>query len=297
MTRSTPTRRSRRHEVPRPFLKWAGGKTQLLGALVERLPSRFDRYFEPFCGGAALFFKLQPEHAILSDSNPELVNCYRVVREQVDELILALGRHRYDRDHYYEVRELSPSDLPPVERAARTIFLNRTGYNGLYRVNRRGQFNVPFGRYKNPKILDEENLRACSRALGKAKILEGDFEEVAADARRGDIVYFDPPYVPMSRTSDFTAYVQAGFGTEDQARLARLFSALAERDVAVVLSNSDVESVRALYRGFRIDTVSASRSINSRGEKRGKVAEVVVSHVGDERETRTGDPARTVAGG
>ena len=269
---------------PRPFLKWVGGKTQLLEQLGPLLPAAFRRYYEPFVGGAALFFDLRaarPEMpAFLRDVNTELVDCYVAVRDHVDSLIEELRGHRYESEHYYEVRAQRPADLPLARRAARTIFLNKTGYNGLYRVNRSGQFNVPFGRFTNPLFCDVENLRACSRALQGVSIEQGDFTSVLRHAKKGDFVYFDPPYVPLSPTSDFTAYIPGGFREPEQRQLAKVFGKLAQRGVQVMLSNSDTKLVRDLYAGFRIDVVYASRSVNSNGARRGKLPEIVVRSYG-----------------
>jgi len=264
----------------RPFLKWAGGKGQLMAQLQPLLPAKPPRrYFEPFVGSAALFFALRPEEATLSDVNAELVDCYRAVQTDVDGVVEALSAHRYEERAFYRVREQDPGKLSLPERAARTIYLNKTGYNGLYRVNRAGRFNVPFGRYTNPGFASTEslaNLRACSRALAGVRLLVRDFGDVERDAREGDLVYFDPPYVPVSDTSDFTAYVPGGFGPREQERLVSVVHALTARGVLVMLSNSDAPVVRDLYARYRIDVVSAARSINSRATRRGKIAEVVV---------------------
>src|SRR5262249_15284892 len=197
------------------------------------VPRSYDRYFEPFLGGGALFFDLRPKNGLLSDVNPELVDCYVVVRDHVEELIRALREHRHDAKHFYAVRKADPSTLPLVARAARTIFLNKTGFNGLYRVNRAGRFNVPFGRYAKPKICDADNLRACSDALGNVQLSVRDFADAVAGARKGDFVYFDPPYVPVSRTSTFTAYAAGGFGPDAQVRLSEVFGQLSDRKVWV----------------------------------------------------------------
>jgi DNA adenine methylase len=275
---------TRGDEAARPFLKWAGGKSQLMAQLQPLLPARpARRYFEPFVGSAALFFALRPEEATLSDVNAELVDCYRAVQTEVDGVIEALSAHRYEEQAYYRVREQDPAELSLGQRAARTIYLNKTGYNGLYRVNRAGRFNVPFGRYTNPGFASREsleNLRACSRALAGVRLIVRDFGEVERDAREGDLVYFDPPYVPLSDTSDFTAYVAGGFGPREQERLASVVHALTARGVLVMLSNSDTPVVRDLYARYRIDVVSAARSINSRASRRGKIAEVVVRNYG-----------------
>ena len=272
--------RTRGADEPRPFLKWAGGKGQLLEQLRPLLPPRIEgRYFEPFVGSAALFFALRPTAATLSDVNRELVDCYRAVRKRVSDVIAALKSHEYEESRYYMVRGQQPADLELPVRAARTIYLNKTGYNGLYRVNRAGRFNVPFGRYTNPGFRSAEsieNLRACSRVLRSASLAVRDFGEVASHARRGDFVYFDPPYVPLSDTSDFTSYVPGGFGQPEQERLAAVFAELSRAGVQAMLSNSDTPAVRELYASYRIETVTASRSINSRATHRGKVREVVV---------------------
>lgn len=266
--------------APRPFLKWVGGKTQLLEQIEPLLPSRFERYFEPFVGGAALFFALRArglaKSAVLSDVNRELVDCYVAIRDHVEAVIRALRAHRYEREHYYAVRAWKPADLEPAARAARTIFLNKTGYNGLYRVNRSGQFNVPFGRFTNPSFCDPDTLRACSRALRGVAIENRDFSGVLEEARRGDFVYFDPPYVPLSPTSDFTAYIPGGFGEVQQRKLAAVFAKLAKRGVHAMLSNSETPFVRELYGHFHVDVVHASRSVNSNAARRGKLHEVVV---------------------
>jgi DNA adenine methylase len=261
----------------RPFLKWAGGKGQLLEQLRPLLPHTFGRYYEPFAGGAAMFFALGPQGGVLADVNAELIDCYRATKKDVEGVIGALRSYEYGAEPYYRARAKDPMALPLVERAARTIYLNRTGYNGLYRVNRAGRFNVPMGRYTNPMLCDAPNLRACSAALRAAKLVVDDFEEVAGGARRGDFVYFDPPYVPLSGTADFTSYAPGGFGADQQRRLATLFARLARRGVHAMLSNSDTPAVRALYRDFPIACVLAARHINSRGSRRGKVAEVVVT--------------------
>lgn len=266
--------------TPRPFLKWVGGKTQLLEQMQPLMPTTFRRYFEPFVGGAAVFFDLRARRpeipAYLRDVNAELVDCYTAVRDHVELVIKALRDHKYEETHYYAVRAQKPADLSLAKRAARTIFLNKTGYNGLYRVNRSGQFNVPFGRFTKPLFCDVENLRACSRALRGVSIEVGDFSTILKQAKKGDFVYFDPPYVPVSPTSDFTAYIPGGFGEAEQKKLAKVFAKLAARGVHVMLSNSDTKLVRDLYADFTIDTVYASRSVNSNAARRGKLPEVVV---------------------
>lgn len=268
--------------MTRPFLKWAGGKGRLLKQLRPLLPptDSFNHYYEPFVGSGALFFALRPARATLSDSNSELIDCYRAVRDQVEALIAALQTHRYEKEYYYEVRAWDPAVLELPQRAARTIFLNRTGYNGLYRVNKKGRFNVPFGRYKNPRICDAENLRACSAALKGVELLVCSFEKLHERVAPGDFVYFDPPYVPLSGTANFTSYMPGGFGQTEQEELARLFTALDGRGACLMQSNSDTPLVRRLYAAFTIDTILARRNINSNAGRRGHVREVVIRNCG-----------------
>lgn len=275
-------------EAAAPFLKWAGGKGALLEQYERFFPTRRVRaYFEPFVGSGAVFFHLRGRgiaaHYRLSDINSELINAYCVLRDQPDALIERLRAHQqqHSRQHYYAVRDMDRADgwphaFDPVTRAARLIYLNRTCYNGLWRVNRRGHFNVPMGRYRNPRILDEGRLRVASLALQGVVIVGETAEEAVREAQAGDFVYFDPPYVPLSRTAHFTAYYTEGFGEQEQRALAETFRRLAERGCLIMLSNSDTPLVRELYRGFRIETVQATRRINSRAERRGLIGEVVV---------------------
>lgn len=283
ITPSKPLSRRRGHGVtPRPFLKWVGGKGQLLEQIFEQLPERFRRYHEPFTGGGAVFFglsrtgRLAKKRAYLSDVNSELVDTYTAIKLDVDEVIEALGVHHYDSDYYYEVRAQDPSLLSKPERAARMIFLNRCGFNGLYRVNRKGIFNVPFGRYTNPLICDENNLRQASRALQKVVIKNEGFEAIAKRAQAGDLVYFDPPYVPISDTASFVGYAKNGFTPDDQEKLACIVEDLSDRGVHCILSNSDAPWVVKRYSRFQVNIVPARRSINSKASKRGPVGEVVV---------------------
>lgn len=266
----------------KPFLKWAGGKTRLAKEILQRLPSSIDTYYEPFVGSGAVFFALASEgrfrRAVLSDRNSELIDVYRALKRDVEQLIFELGKYTYDKDFYYEVRKRQPKELELFERAARTIYLNKTGFNGLYRVNRSGQFNVPFGRYQNPNFCDEPRLRAASAALKKAKLIVRDFESACKPAREGDAVYFDPPYVPLSSTSNFTAYHQDAFGEPEHQRLAKLFGTLAENGVAAVLSNSDTPLTRQLYKRWKPDSLSVLRMINSVTTRRGGVSEILVSN-------------------
>jgi len=269
----------------RPFLKWAGGKRQLLPELVghvRRLRS-FGAYHEPFVGGGALFFALFGLGAIrngvvLSDVNSRLIEAYEGVARDVEEVIELLRHHakKHSPEHFYAIRRQVPESV--VERAARIIYLNRTCFNGLYRENSRGEFNVPLGRYANPSICDEATLRRAAAALSSVTLAIRPFEAVLEMARPRDLVYFDPPYVPLSRTSSFTAYAQGGFAMPDQERLARVFAELASRRVFVMLSNSKTDSVVGLYGRFPIHTVLASRAVNSNAERRGKIEEVIVTN-------------------
>jgi DNA adenine methylase len=276
-----PVREQLQNEVaPTPFVKWVGGKGKLLEQITPHLPSSFGTYHEPFVGGGALFFHLRPARAVLSDVNPRLVECYRVIRDRPWDLVERLEQHRaaHDENHYYFCRDRlnRGAETDEIERSALFIYLNKTCYNGLYRENRRGEFNVPVGRYDSPSVYDVDNLLAVSRALSDTEILHAPFSDVLERARPGDLVYFDPPYVPVSRTASFTGYVQGGFDDELQAALSRLFANLARRGVHVALSNSDAPLVRELYRGFRIETILAARAINSRASARGPVREVLV---------------------
>lgn len=274
-----------RYALPRPFLKWVGGKGQLLGTLLERIGAagQFRGYHEPFVGGGALFFELTRQGALrdgaaLSDANPHLIEVWQVVRNEVQGLVdaLAVLKSRHCEEHYYAVRAAVPAT--PVERAARIIYLNKTCFNGLYRENSKGGFNVPFGRYTDPPILDEENLRACSRALRNVDLRCQDFVSAAARVRPHDLVYFDPPYVPVSRTSVFTEYQKGGFGEGDQRRLADTFRTLADSGARVLLSNSWAPLVLECYGEFSPLEVSASRNVNSRTDRRGRVSEALVDN-------------------
>lgn len=282
-----PTRKVRATRAsygPAPFLKWAGGKTQLLAAILQRFPGEISGTFvEPFVGGGAVFFAMVREGRIkrarLFDRNADLVETYLAVRDEVELVIEALGAHRNEEAWFYEVRALDPATLSRAARAARTIFLNRVGFNGLYRVNSKGQFNVPFGRYVNPKICDAEGLRNASRALALAEIACADFEEACKEVGPGDAVYFDPPYLPLSKTSSFTSYAKEAFGPDEHRRLARVFGEVVDAGAFAILSNSDVPLARELFEGFKVATVEATRSINSKGEKRGAVQEILVQGV------------------
>lgn len=263
---------------PRPFLKWVGGKGQLISQYEPFFPTAFLTYYEPFLGGGAIFFRLLPRQAVLTDINPELVNVYCTVRDRVEAVIqhLEIHQRRHSQTYYYDVRA-NPGKTA-VEKAARLIYLNKTCYNGLYRENSKGQFNVPMGRYKAPKICHPELLRAVSQALKQTQIAEQPFDSVLKLAQTShDFVYFDPPYYPISLTSRFTEYNRYAFSEADQIRLRDTFAQLAARGVKVMLSNSDCPFIRNLYQGFNIHPILAARSINSNAEKRGKITEVLVT--------------------
>jgi DNA adenine methylase len=264
----------------RPFLKWAGGKRQLLPAILRLIPDHFETYHEPFLGGGAVFFALAAEgrfkRAVLGDQNRDLICCYQAIANDVESVIEELRRHPYDEAHYYKVRSRIPEKMSLHARAARTIYLNRAGFNGLYRVNQSGQFNVPFGSYKRPLICDEPRLRRVAEALQGVKVECRDFVDSAVEADRGDFVYFDPPYVPLSATSSFTAYSKDGFGLAEQTRLAATLRALGARGVPALLSNSDCPVTVDLYRGLPMERLVVRRSINSVGTGRGGVSELLV---------------------
>ena len=261
----------------KPILKWAGGKTQMLGDLIPKVPTSYGRYIEPFFGGGAMFFALQPENAVIADSNPELINMYRQVADHVDEVINYLKKYENTSEMFYDVRSLECTALPKAEAAARTIFLNKTCFNGLYRVNKQGQFNVPFGKYKNPKICDEEGLRAASEVLKKAEILCGDYLLVLEHyAQPGDFVFLDPPYLPISEYSDFKRYTKEQFYEEDHVELAKMVTTLHERGCYVILTNSNHPLVHELYVPFTIDVIQTKRHISCNGRTR-KGEDVIVT--------------------
>jgi DNA adenine methylase len=265
-----------------PFVKWAGGKGRLLSQLRPLLPSQAPRmrHVEPFVGGGALFFSRQPKRALLTDINPALVGTYVAIRDDVSGVIDALRdlAARHSKERYYAVRDRYNRGprITTAKRAAMFIYLNKTCFNGLHRVNRKGEFNVPVGSYKKPRILNEDGLKAASALLQGAQLRCAPFEALLEDAKPGDFIYFDPPYEPVSATASFTSYASDGFGREDQTRLRDVYKALDRRGCKLMLSNSDVPFIRELYADFRIDTVAAPRAINCNASKRGRVSEVVV---------------------
>lgn len=267
--------------IPHPFVKWAGGKRQLISKIEKFIPKKYNNFIEPFVGGGALFFHLNPPEAILIDNNKELINCYNVIKTDLVELIKLLKQHKNEEAYYYKIREVDryPEEfnkLSDTERASRTIYMNRCCYNGLYRVNSKGFFNVPFGRYKKPRFCDEDNLNAVHEALKNAKIIWGNFEECLQLANKGDLIYFDPPYHPLSETANFTSYTKDNFGKDSQKRLFEVFDELNHRGCKLILSNSYNEFILKLYENYRIIVLNAKRAINSDPNKRGEIKEVLV---------------------
>lgn len=278
----------KRNPLARPFLKWAGGKRQLLPELLAHRPKKIGTYYEPFLGGGAVLLALQPARAIVNDTNGELINCYEVVRDSVGDLIALLMEHkaRNSEDYYYEIRDWdrdsSYTERPAIERAARIIYLNKTCYNGLFRVNAQGQFNVPFGRYASPSIVDDSVLQAVSRYLStnNVQFRNVDFAKATFDAQSGDFIYFDPPYDPVSSTASFTGYDVNGFGKNEQRRLKELVDELTLRGCKVMQSNAYTPFIVDLYQAYDCLKVEATRAINSNAKGRGKVDEIVVMNYG-----------------
>ena len=253
----------------KPILKWAGGKSQMLEHLLPRVPRAYGTYIEPFFGGGALFFALHPEKAVVSDSNPELINLYRQVASNAKDVISYLRTYRNSEKEFYAVRAQTWELLEPAHAAARTLFLNKTCFNGLYRVNRQGAFNVPYGRYKNPTICDEEAILAASELLREADIRCGDYLDVLQDtAKGGDLVFLDPPYVPVSKNADFKRYTKTQFGEEDHRRLAREVSRLRSIGCTVLLTNSNTELVNELYGSYECHVFATKRHISCHGNSR-----------------------------
>ena len=269
-----------------PVVKWVGGKRQLLPEIKKYSPKKFNTYFEPFVGGGAVLFELQPKQAVINDINKELINLYSVIQNNVEELIDKLSDtnvYSNTSECYYRIRELDRepkkyNKLTGIDRAARVLYLNKTCYNGLYRVNSMGEFNSPFGSYKNPNIVNEITLRAVHKYFNESniKFLNGDFEKTVKNAKKDDFVYFDPPYAPISKTSNFTGYNESGFGENEQIRLKELCDTLNKKGVKFLLSNSDCEFIRELYKDYNIVTIKAKRAINSNGNNRGAVSEVLI---------------------
>ena len=260
----------------KPFLKWAGGKRQLLPHLAEHAPAKQFVYHEPFLGGGALFFHLQPKKAFLTDSNVRLIRTYQGVRDQVENVIDELSSFKHSKSFFQKMRARSIDGASDSEVAAWFIYLNRTSFNGLYRVNSKNVFNVPIGRYKNPTICNAELLRACSLALRSAVLSVADFSSVVDRVKRGHFVYLDPPYVPLTTTSHFTSYTSTGFGDADQVRLRDVATKLKKRGASVLISNSSAPRVHELYRDFERKVLAARRNVNNRGDGRGPVPELLI---------------------
>jgi DNA adenine methylase len=266
-----------------PFLKWAGGKGQLLKQYIQYIPRKFNNYIEPFVGGGAVFFYLSnngyidnDKKVVLIDSNEELINCYKIVNSSVAQLISILNSSSFlnNQDTYYKIRDSNPQD--PIEKAARTIYLNKTCFNGLYRVNSSGQFNVPFGKYANPLICNGKNLEAVSIVLSKVDLICDDFSRCLEFAEKDDFIYFDPPYQPLSKTANFTSYTKKCFDEQEQIRLYKIFKKLDNIGCKVMLSNSDTYLIKELYKDFHIQVVLANRAINCKASGRGKINELVI---------------------
>lgn len=250
-----------------PFLKWVGGKRQLMPSIVEHLPKNIQTYtyVEPFIGGGAVLLHIQPKNAIINDFNEELINVYEVVKNNLEELIENLKIHKNNADYFYQLRGLDRTErfqnLTPVQRASRIIYLNKTCFNGLYRVNNAGEFNAPFGRYKNPNIVNEPTLKAVNKYLNSNNVIlkSGDYAEILTDANENSFVYLDPPYHPISENSNFTGYVQGGWNIFDQIRLREFCDQLNERGIKFLLSNSSAQLIKDQYENYTITTVKANR--------------------------------------
>lgn len=277
-------------ERPKPFVKWVGGKRQLI-LQFRRMglypPDGFDpsknSYFEPFVGGGAVFFDLLPNKSYLSDMNLELVTTYNIIKSDVEPLIKSLKKYEHSKEYFLMIRAQKIEYLTPLQIASRFIYLNRTCFNGLYRVNSRGEFNVPFGANNNPLICDEVNLRKVSKVLQTVEIKHQDYKEAVKKAKKGDFIYFDPPYHPMSETSSFTSYTKAGFGRTEQIELRDTFLKLHKKGCFVMLSNSDADFINEIYgelrsEGVTVHRVEANRAINSKALGRGKIKEVLVTN-------------------
>ncbi len=265
-----------------PIIKWAGGKRQLLCELLNNMPSVYNKYFEPFIGGGALFFEIHPQNGYILDINEELINLYLIVKNYVEELIEDLKHHINSKEYFLYIRNLDRTieykKLSNIQRASRLMYLNRTCFNGLYRVNSKGEFNVPFGKYKNPRIIDKDNLINCSNLLQNTIIKNADFSKILNDVKKGDFVYLDPPYAPLNKTSSFTSYTKDGFNLDMQEKLKLFCDELTSKEVLFMLSNSDTPIINDLYKNYEIKKIFASRAINSKSNGRGKITEILVKN-------------------
>jgi DNA adenine methylase len=282
---ATEVQTPRLHVEAQPFLKWAGGKSAIADQILKRFPAdaRTRTYREPFLGGGAIFFKLQPERAFLTDALEDLVNAYTIVQSRVEVLIPRLEKLRasHSTEQFYEIRARfnAEKDADRIDRAAWLVYLNKTCFNGLFRTNAKGDFNVPVGKYQNPRVVKPGEMRLASAVLADAEIAARPFEHLLDVAEPGDLVYLDPPYVPLSKTSSFSGYHEGVFTLDDQARLADVFRQLDARGCLLALSNSDTPAVRELYKGFDLATIIAPRAISSKASTRGEVSEVLVRNV------------------
>lgn len=277
----------RKNKLALPFVKWVGGKRQLLDDITPMLPRRISTYCEPFLGGGAVFFSMQPSRAIVNDLNADLINVYEVIRDDVDSLIESLKKHENNSEYFYRIRDLdrdkdSYSAMSKIEKASRLIYLNKTCFNGLFRVNSSGEFNAPFGYYKNPNIVNEPVLRAVNYYLSSNNIsfYSEDFSETLCRIPKGCFVYLDPPYDPVSNTASFTGYNKGGFDQDDQLRLKECCDDLTKRGIKFMLSNSATEFIKNLYRDYDITFVEAKRAVNANASKRGAIMEVLVRNYG-----------------
>lgn len=269
----------------KPVTKWVGGKRQLLPEILKIIPKSYNRYFEPFVGGGALLFKLAPKNPVINDQNSDLINIYQSIKNNPEELIKLLEKHQKNnsKEYYLNLRSVDRDErldlMTDVERAARILYMLRVDFNGLYRVNKKGQFNVPYGKYKNPKIVNKENIRAVNQYFNQSnvEILNQDFASAILEAKSNDFVYFDPPYIPLSTTSSFTSYTEDGFDQKDQIRLADKFYELASKGVKVMESNSDTAATRELYKNANIYEVKAKRMVNAKASGRGKINELIIT--------------------
>lgn len=269
----------------KPILKWVGGKGALIKQLKPLMPVSYNNYIEPFIGGGAVLLNLKPKKAYVNDYNDELINLYEMIKRKPDELIIDLKKHINEENYFYQIRSLDRdpkvyNQLTNVEKASRIVYLNKTSYNGLYRVNSRGELNVPFGRYKNPNFCDEKNIHELSEYFNKndIKFSTGDFEKVLINIKEGDFVYIDSPYYPISETSSFTGYQANGFSTQDQKRLKKFCDKIDKKGAFFMASNSSCEFIKELYSDYCIDTIYARRSINSKASGRGAIEEVVITN-------------------
>lgn len=279
-------RKSNKNPLVKPFVKWAGGKRQLMPEIIKYTPKNYKKFIEPFVGGGSVFMELQNSKTIINDFNYELINTYITIRDDLEELIIELEKHEKNncKEYFYELREWDRNGIlemkTNVERASRFIYLNKTCFNGLFRVNSHGQFNVPYGNYKKPNIVNKEVLLADSKFFNKPniKILNEDFEASVKSARRGDFIYFDPPYAPLNDSKNFVGYTLNGFGYKEQERLRDLFVALDKKGCYIMLSNSSSEAIHELYSDYKDTTqiIGVNRNINSKGDGRGKVDEVLI---------------------